>query len=569
MSEKKKVKVLFSSNHSRMVTGFGKNMKNILLNLFNDTDIEVIEAANGVYYGTDVRTPWKTYGTAPSDRAIQQQINSDAGKSQAASYGYYTIDQIIEECKPDVYVGIEDIWAFRDFENKPWWNKIPKIIWTTLDSLPLLPEAVETYKKVDKFLVWASFAEEEMKRLGCKNVETLHGAVDYSHFKPLENRKEIRQKFSIGEEFVIGFVFKNQLRKSVPNLLDGFKMFKERNPEANAKLLLHTDWSERHHGWDILRFLEEKKITLEDLRATYVCHKCGNYFIHPYIGEEKDCPACGSQKTVHTKTSAIGVSEEQLNEIYNCMDVYCHPFTSGGQELPIQEAKAAGLITLVTEYSCGTDSCYEHQGGIPLKWNEYREPSTQFIKASTCPNDIADQLEKVFLMKESRKARLVENGQKYIQENFSVSKIVARLKEIILEAHAGFVPTSSADEQKPAQPNFEDLLDKDDEGRRIAVVIPQSEQDVFLVNSLIGNLKKTYPNHNLYFITKPEYFELVEDHPDIHKIIPFQEGVDSLFLLEGRGAHKGYFEIAFLPHATTQKFFSYQHNGKDIIQFPL
>ena len=43
------------------------------------------------------------------------------------------------------------------------------------------------------------------------------------------------------------------------------------------------------------------------------------------------------------------------------MDVYCHPFTSGGQELPIQEAKAAGLITLVTEYSCGTDSCYDHQ----------------------------------------------------------------------------------------------------------------------------------------------------------------------------------------------------------------
>jgi DNA-directed RNA polymerase subunit RPC12/RpoP len=332
---------------------------------------------------------------------------------------------------------------------------------------------------------------------------------------------------------------------------------------------LHTDWSEKHHGWDILRFLEEKQIPLEDLRASYICHKCGNYFVHPYIGEEKDCPACGSKKTVHTKTSVIGVSEEQLNEIYNCMDVYCHPFTSGGQELPIQEAKAAGLITLVTEYSCGTDSCYEHQGGIPLKWNEYREPSTQFIKASTCPNDIADQLEKVFLMKESRKARLVENGQKYIQENFSVSKIVAKLKEIILEAHAGFAPTSSAEEKKPLQPTFEDLLDKEDNGRRIAVVIPQSEQDVFLVNSLIGNLKKTYPNHNLYFITKPEYFELIEDHPDIHKIIPFQEGVDSLFLLEGRGTHKGYFEIAFLPHATTQKFFSYQHNGKDIIQFPL
>ena len=569
MSEKRKLRVLFHSNHSKMVTGFGKNMKNILLNLYNDPDIEVIEAANGIYYGGDVKTPWATYGTAPSEKSLVQQIGSDAGRVQAAGYGYYTIDQIVEECKPDVFVGIEDIWAFREFEQKPWWNRIPKIIWTTLDSLPLLPDVKQTYEKTDKFLVWASFAEEEMKRLGFPNVETLHGAVDYSHFRPLENRKEIREKFNLTDEFVIGFVFKNQLRKSVPNLLDGFKIFKDRNPEAKAKLLLHTDWSERHQGWDILRFLEEKQILMEDLRASYVCHKCGNYFIHPYIGEEKDCPACGSQKTVHTKTSAVGVSESQLNEIYNCMDVYCHPFTSGGQELPIQEAKAAGLITLVTEYSCGTDSCYEHQGGIPLKWSEYREPNTQFIKATTCPEDIADQLEKVYLMRPERKQRIIDNGQKYIQEKFSVDKIISRLKEIILEAHANFVPTIVEETPKQTNPNFEDLLDKDDEGRRLAVVIPQSEQDVFLVNSLIENIKKTYPEYNIYFITKQEYFELIEDNPFVHKLIPYQDGVDSLFLLEGKADHKGYFEIAFMPHATTQKFFAYHHNGKDKLQFKL
>ena len=552
-----------------MITGFGKNMKNILLKLFNDPDIEVIEAANGIYYGADTKTPWKTYGTAPSDHSLIQQIGNDPAKNQAASYGYYTIDKIIEECQPDIYIGIEDVWAFRQFHEKPWWGKIPKIIWTTVDSLPLLPEVKDLYEKSDKFLVWASFAEEEMKKIGCKNVETLHGAVDYSNFKPLPERNAIREKFKLTDEFVIGFVFKNQLRKSVPNILEGFKIFKQKNPEAKPKLLLHTDWSERSHGWDIVRFLEEKGIPMEDLRASYICHKCGNYFIHPYIGEEKDCPACGSQKTVHTKTSSVGVSEPQLNEIYNCMDVYCHPFTSGGQELPIQEAKAAGLITLVTEYSCGTDSCYEHQGGFPLKWSEYREPHTQFIKATTCPNDIADKLEKVFLMRPERKQRIIANGQKYIQEEFCVDKTVARLKKIILETHANFIPTAKEEPPKQVQPNFEDLLDKEDEGKRIAIVIPQSEQDVFLVNSLVENVKKTYPDHNIYFITKPEYYELIEDNPHVHKLIPYQDGVDSLFLLEGKGQHKGYFEIAFFPHATTQKFFAYHHNGVDVTQFKL
>ena len=84
-----------------------------------------------------------------------------------------------------------------------------------------------------------------------------------------------------------------------------------------------------------------------------------------------------------TTNIKAGVNESQLNEIYNLMDVYCHPFTSGGQEIPVQEAKLTELITLVTNYSCGEDCCGPDTGGLALDWAEYREPGTQFIKAST------------------------------------------------------------------------------------------------------------------------------------------------------------------------------------------
>ena len=113
------------------------------------------------------------------------------------------------------------------------------------------------------------------------------------------------------------------------------------------------------------------------------------------------------------------------------MDVYCHPFTSGGQEIPIQEAKSAGLITLATNYSCGTDSCYERQGGIPLKWNEYREPNTQFIKASTCPKDICNKLKKVYEMDEESKSKLINKGINYVHKNYSVSATINKLKKTI------------------------------------------------------------------------------------------------------------------------------------------
>ena len=91
-----KLKVLVHSNHSRMVTGFGKNAKNLLLALHEDPDIEVIEAANGVNYGANLLTPWKSYGTGLTDKNKLEAIKNDSLKQRCASYGGYTIDEIIE-----------------------------------------------------------------------------------------------------------------------------------------------------------------------------------------------------------------------------------------------------------------------------------------------------------------------------------------------------------------------------------------------------------------------------------------------------------------------------------------
>ena len=287
MSPSKKLKVLVHSNHSRLVTGFGKNARNILLYLHQDPDVEVVEAANGCRYGADLMTPWESYGTHPTNPNILEQIKGDGPKERMAQYGYYTIDEIIEKTKPDVYLGIEDIWAFSEYDKKPWWNKINKVLWTTLDSVPILDQALQMEPLCDKMLVWASFAEEEMKKLGHENVDTVHGAVDYSNFHPLENRSELRKKFGIDENYVIGFVFRNQLRKSVPNLLQGFKKFKDKNPKSKPKLLLHTDWAEVGQGWDIPRYVREMGIDETDVLSTYVCHACDFYFVSHYQGEEK------------------------------------------------------------------------------------------------------------------------------------------------------------------------------------------------------------------------------------------------------------------------------------------
>lgn len=632
----KKKKVLIHSNHCKAFTGFGKHTKNILLYLEKTGKYDLVEFSNGIKWGDPMLStlPWKCQGSLPNNPSLLRKLNQDPNLARNAGYGGQTIDKFIEEEKPDVYIGIEDIWAFSGYTDKKWWNKINSMVWTTLDSLPILPEAVKLAPKIKNYYSWASFASKELNRLGHSHVKTLHGALDTSKFFKLKDEKKIniRKEQSIKDsDFIIGFVFRNQLRKSVPNLIEGFKIFCNQNPESNAKLLLHTHWKE---GWDIPRLIKEKDIDPEKILTTYYCKNCKKYEIKPYKEEGVDCRFCGAEKSQETTNTKAGVSEEQLNEIYNIMNVYCHPFTSGGQEIPIQEAKLAELITLVTNYSCGEDCCTDDSGSLPLSWTEYREPGTQFIKASTNPQSIASQLKKVLNMKASKIIDIGKKSREFVVNNYSIEVIGKKLESIIdtmpevkwdfnfdiEEKNEDYIPphiennsewiidlyknilkievdekddghkhwmkrlsedmprddilkyfkqVASQDNQKNKKIDFIELLDKEDEGKRLLISMPQSIGDIYLCTSLLKNIKDTYPNYNIYFATKPEYFDILDGNPYIHKVIPYSKGLDNLPSMEGQGNHKGFFEVAFLPFIGTQRMLNYMHNGKDKIQFDL
>ena len=624
--------VLIHSNFVRAFTGFGKNKKNIMRYLFDTGKYNLVEFANGLQW-EDPQTesvPWPCKGSMPP----QEQLNSMTPDQQrAASYGGILIDKAIKEFKPDVYIGIEDIWGFGDYHLKPWWDKINTMVWTTLDSLPILPQAIDFAPKIKHYYVWASFAEKAMRELGYDHVKTLRGSLDTSIFSRLDDnkRKNLRSSFGLTDEFIIGFVFRNQLRKSVPNLLDGFKIFKETHP--NSKLLLHTHWAE---GWDIPRLLEEKEIDPSSVLTTYICSNCMTYQVRPFSGQEQDCPRCGAKKTMNTTNTGRGVSDQQLNEIYNLMDVYCHPFTSGGQEIPIQEAKLTELITLVTNYSCGEDSCTPESGGIPLNWSEYREPGTQFVKASTCPVDIATKLSSVYSMDDATKRKTEKLSRQWVIDNFSI-EVIGKKLESIIDNMPEIDYDFEADNKIPFDPSYNpndsysdheefvidiyknilqdkvdrnssgvkqwvknlnngvspqevvnhfkniaqqqlnknnildlgELLGEEDKGSRIAVVIPESGVDVLMINALLSNLKKQYKKYNIYIFTKPEFFQFIDDNPNVYKLMHYNPAIENSLFMEGIGENEGLFNMVFYPHVTTQKNTSYIHNGSDKLQFSL
>jgi len=424
---KKKIAIL--TDYSLSVTGFGKVCKYLCSYLYSTGKYDIVNFAVGALRNNpDVdRTPWKSIGVVdPQVVHNLKQANPPHTHEQIdrlAGYGAHTINDLVLQEKPDILIAMQDIWGIDFTLQYPWAQKIPVVLSTTLDSLPILPSAIEAAKKNKHFWSWADFATKAMHKMGLTHVKTVRGPLDTSLFYRLSDnrKKELRLKHQISPDaFVVGYVFRNQLRKSVPNLLEGFKLFQKENPKINSKLLLHTCWTE---GWNIHARCDEFGINKNDVITTYVCRNCGEYEVKSFSGPEVDCKYCRAQKAQVTTQPGIGVTDAQLNEVFNLMSVYCHPITSGGQEIPIQQAKLAEIITLVTNYSCGEDCCQPEAYSFALDYAEYREPGTEFIKSTTYPSSICKQLNKVFQMKEEQRKEMGAKGRQWVLDNFSVEKI--------------------------------------------------------------------------------------------------------------------------------------------------
>ena len=624
----RKKRVLIHSNFCKMFTGFGKHKKNLLSYLYNTGKYDIIELSNGYTWESEQLkfVPWESYGTLPSDPEIHKEIAIDERRKNAAGYGAEMIDHAVKELKPDIYLGIEDVWAFNGFIEKEWWNKIHCIVHTTLDSLPILPDAVNAADKIKNYFVWASFAEKAMHKLGHTHVKTVHGTLDASSFYRLldEDRLKLRNRFKLSDEYIIGFVFRNQLRKSVPNLLDGFKLFQENNKQSKAKLLLHTSWNE---GWDILKLLKEKEIDPKNILTTYVCKNCNAYNVKSFSSHVVNCDFCRTQNSCETTNVKTGVNEQQLNEIYNLMDVYCHPFTSGGQEIPIQEAKLTELITLVTNYSCGEDCSTEASGGFPLEWAEYREPGTQFIKASTLPTSIFSQLQYVYGLSLETKKLLGKAARQFVIDNYSI-EVVGKFFENLFDSfpHVDYVfenkklkcdpfydPDVNLQDKEWVESLYCNILTKQDpagvihwiqrlkadlkrsdvlnyfrkvalsenqnsfldemlsslkenkDSKKIAFIQPNGVEEIIIATSLVTSIKKIYPNYDIYFFTRNEYFDLINSHPDVKKVLNYFNKMDDPLFFEGKGANNKYFDIVFAPYLSINN--NYFRNAEDIIQY--
>lgn len=627
--------IVFVSNHSKLATGFGKNAKEVLKFLFSTGKYNIIEYCAAPFTWNDERLrclPWKAHGALPDNPAEVQHLLSDPKNSRSVQYGEYNIDRIIQEYHPELVVCCEDCWGFTTYHQKSWSKSINILYWVTLDSLPIIDLAKDQAKFSPYFWVWTSFAEKEMKKLGLDHVNTVHGVIDQSKFFPIdeENRSKIRKDNNISDDtLVFGFVFRNQLRKLVGTLIKGFAEFKKLNPKTKAKLLLHTNVSE---GWNIKKFIEMYKVANDDVLFTHICAACKRIQVKP-LSENLNCPFCKAEKSQYTPRIEKGCSDEDLNIIYNIMDAYVHPMTSGGLELPILEACLAGLPIATVPYACGEDFT-KCKDVFSLKYHEYFEFGSQFIKSQPTPESITKFMTKISSLDKKKLNELGLNCRKFVLEEFNNQKTFKELENLIdsiqqkeVISNIEFQPRDENYPLKDISNNTEWLIDlyenclrmnedENSEGvkhwlnvltnggtreiihdyfikvarkenlenskfsyehvfenngkKKLAYVMPQSLGDCFISTAILESMLDIYPleEWDYYVATSKPYFEIFENLGYIKQVIEYNSIMDLPRWWEGAGTLKGHVDIAFQPYLTTQRLYSYTHNGidKDSIQ---
>ena len=442
MTRKKRVGIV--TNNTLVKTGFARNAKTLLSYLYQNfgDSIELFHLAQATQEGDPKLSmvPWKTIPVFTREIMHTERFNNDHGYQRLVSYGNEAVERFTIDNQLDVLIHVEDIWssAHDAYWKKDYFDFIKSnfVNWTTLDSLPILPDAKTWATKTKNFWTWASFASEALKEEDPEkygHVEYLPGTLDCEQFKPIsfDAKRDLRKKFKIPmEDIIINMTSRNQLRKSFFANIEALAKYKKQNPSGKrVRLLFHTSWTDGG-GWPLDRIRDEFGLDKEDILTTYFCQKCHNWAIMPYLGEPLKCPYCGEDHSFITAGVTSTITESDLASIYSMCDAMSHPFTSGGLEYAMPEGLLCGLPLATTGYSCGTD--FTDQPFVEsIDFTLTREVGTAFYKAVANPNSIVKFFKKIADMTPEKRRDIGRQGREWAISRFHVDKVGKRVVDFI------------------------------------------------------------------------------------------------------------------------------------------
>jgi glycosyltransferase involved in cell wall biosynthesis len=151
-------------------------------------------------------------------------------------FGEDVIERNCHHFNADAVLTMKDLYVFETLMHKP----LEWIPYVPIDSTPVSPGIINRLKYAFKIISMSKFGYDELKKAGIDSTMIPHGVPE--EYKQLEDKATGRRRFHINpEEFVIGFVGLNTVRKNIPRLLEVIRATIDMNPDVDVKGFLWTN----------------------------------------------------------------------------------------------------------------------------------------------------------------------------------------------------------------------------------------------------------------------------------------------------------------------------------------
>jgi glycosyltransferase involved in cell wall biosynthesis len=246
------------------------------------------------------------------------------------------------------------------------------LFYTPIDSYPL-PSHFPALKNIEQIVNYTKYGikamDECFEKMDVKPVSKIdvipHG-MDTKVFKPLDNKKELREKYKLPTDATLfGNINKNQPRKDLGTTLIAFAHVKKQNPKEKYALYLHcyhTDPS----GINLYRACE--RLGLE-------------------VGKDVFFPT--DERYMNAE-----YTPNDVNELYNCLDVFVNTTMSEGWGLSLTEAMCVGLpivCPLHTSFNEITDNGRLTYSKITL-YEHFQISDAEYVRFKSDPKDVMQMM---------------------------------------------------------------------------------------------------------------------------------------------------------------------------------
>jgi glycosyltransferase involved in cell wall biosynthesis len=411
-------KVLLVNESSTIKSGYGKYGYHLLSGL-RKRGFHVAELAFNQFVNphNDGHIPWATYYNNVADGDPRKaKFDSDPDNK----YGKWRFAKTVMHFMPNYVLTILDPWHCKYILSDGTRRYFNYISMPTSDTYPIKNKWKSHYTSPDAVLCYSDWAAENLSRDWPDfEYNVARYGVNTNELYELDDKDSYRPGIISEDAIIIGYAAKNQPRKMMADVIRLFSKILEKHPDTY--LHLHTGFPD-NRGWDLPNLLDQYGVA-NNVLFTYVCNEdCESPEIDLYKGEVRYCSKCMKRSST-VKSGKIQVTEADLCRIYNTWDLYFQGSCSEGAGMPVAEAAACGVPTVVLNTTAMRDFP-KTIGSLAIKANETYVFNEQGLRGHICMESGVKELSKLISMGREGLAKLGQDHKKKAIDVYDWDKVV-------------------------------------------------------------------------------------------------------------------------------------------------